>query len=370
MKHLPEGHTLLFLHYVDDILSACSDLEEHRRFLKALARRFDVETKEVADWYLQTRIQQDKDFNVTLDQRRYCLSMLQRFLPNFASVEPTETEKSKYAAPLQYEAELSMIDSSKSKDEVEELEQEYGFRFIEVVGAFNWLSYTCYEEIFAIRKLCRFMNLPGRKHFQAALHLLHHFRCHPPRPLIYYSNLDDAPVTKLLAEVDGFDKFDPTFLVFADSAHGDCDQRRSTACDLQVYQGGLIDHVSWVPKPIPMSTAESENNCYSAAIMRMRFTKKAICKILFMDENAPLTVPILVDSSAAIAMNLSKNPTKRTRHVDTRYWYGRTSIMDGHAALVKVDGATQQAADPGTKNMRDRESQYYRYLFECPYWPT
>ena len=141
VKHLPEGHTLLFLHYVDDILSACSDPEEHRRFLKALARRFDVETKEVADWYLQTRIQQDKDFNVTLDQRRYCLSMLQRFLPNFASVEPTETEKSKYAAPLQYEAELSMIDSSKSKDEVEELEQEYGFRFIEVVGAFNWLSY-------------------------------------------------------------------------------------------------------------------------------------------------------------------------------------------------------------------------------------
>lgn len=215
------------------------------------------------------------------------------------------------------------------------------------------------------------MSKPGRKHFQTALHLLHHFRCHPPKPLIFYSDMADAPITKMLKEVPGFeDKFNPTFIVFADSAHANCDENRSTACDLQVFQGGLIDHISWVPKPIPLSTAESENQCYLAAIMRMRFTKKAICKILFMDQNAPLTVPVLVDSSAAICMNLSENPTKRTRHIDTRYWYGRASIAEGHAALVKVDGKTQQPADPGTKNMRDRESQYYRYLFESPYLPN
>ena len=85
----------------------------------------------------------------------------------------------------------------------------------------------------------------------------------------------------MLKEVPEFEGLDPTFVVFADSSHGDCDNRRSTACDLQVYQGGLVDHISWVPNPIPQSSAESKNNCYSAAIMRMRYTKKAICKILF-----------------------------------------------------------------------------------------
>ena len=174
----------------------------------------------------------------------------------------------------------------------------------------------------------------------------------------------------MLQEVEGFRDKDPTFLVFADSAHADCDEQRSTACDLQVFQGGLVDHTSWVPKPVPMSTAESESNCYSAAIMRMRFTKKAICKIMLGDQDAPYTTPILVDSAAALAMNTSDNPTKRTRHVESRYWYGRSSIADGHAALVKVDGKTQQPADIGTKNMRDCESQYYRYLFESPYLPN
>lgn len=357
---------MLFIHYSDDIMSASTDDAEHQKFLKALGERFDVETKPRADWYLQTRIQQDKDGNITLDQERYAKSVIQRFLPNMANKEPTEVEVRKYAAPMKTGVLLSNKDCSFSKGEVEDLEAEYGFRFIEVAGAMNWLAYTCYEEIYTIRKLCRFMGKPGRPHFQAALHLLHHFRCHPPKPLIYYKNVMEAPVTRMLKEVPDFQGFDPTFVVFADSSHADSDEGRSTACDIQVYQGGIIDHISWIPNPIPMSSAESENNCYSAAIMRMRYTKKAIAKILFGSEDTQLTVPVCVDSTAAIAMNTSENPTRKTRHVESRYWYAKSSIREGHAALVKVDGATQQPADPGTKNQNDRETQYYRYLFEAP----
>ena len=36
IKHLPYGGTLLFLHYVDDILSACTDDRTHQDFLLAL----------------------------------------------------------------------------------------------------------------------------------------------------------------------------------------------------------------------------------------------------------------------------------------------------------------------------------------------
>ena len=136
------------------------------------------------------------------------------------------------------------------------------------------------------------MGKPGRPHFQAALHLLHHFRCHPPKPLIYYKNVMEAPVTRMLKEVPDFQGFDPTFVVFANSSHTDSDKGRSTACDIQVYQGGIIDHTSWIPNPIPMSLAESENNCYSAAIMRMRYTKKAIAKILFGSEDTQLSWPL------------------------------------------------------------------------------
>ena len=55
---------------------------------------------------------------------------------------------------------------------------------------------------------------------------------------------------------------DPMYMIFADSSFADCDHGRSTACDLQVFQGGLIDHLSWVPNPIALSTAEAESNAY------------------------------------------------------------------------------------------------------------
>ena len=185
-----------------------------------------------------------------------------------------------------------------------------------------------------------------------------------------HHNMEDAPVTRMLKEVPDFKDWDPTFVAFADSSHADSDEGRSTACDLQVHQGGLIDHASWTPKPVPLSTAESENNCYSAAIMKMRCTKRAICKILFMDESSPLTVPICADSEAAIAMNAAESPTRRTRHASSRFWCARSSIKEGHAALIKVDGKTQQPADPGSKNQTDRETQYYRHLFESPHQDT
>ena len=371
VKFYPDGSKFMFLHYSDDIMCAGTNDKYTQEFMTAIKEKFDVEVKPRADWYLQTRIQQDKDLNITIDQTRYAKSMVARFLPNLANSDVTPLDLRKYAAPLKTNTTLTKADCAKDKEAVVELEEEYGFRYIKIVGCFNWISYTCYEEIYAIRKLCKYMALPGRPHFQAALHLLHHFRCHPPRPLIFYHKIEHAPIIKMLKEIPQFnEKFDPLLLVFADSAHADSDEGKSTACDLQVFQGGLIDHISWTPSPVSMSTAESENNAYSAAIMRIRFTSKAISKLLYNADDSAVTVPVLVDSSAAIAMNTSEKPTRKTRHVASRFWYGRQAIQEGRVAFVKVDGSTQQPADVGTKILSDRESQYYRYLFEAPYYTT
>ena len=163
VKHLDDGHVMLFLHYSDDIMSASTNDEAHQEFLAALGERFDVETKPRADWYLQTRIQQDKDGNIMLDQEKYAKSVLQRFLPNVANTEPTQVERKRYSAPMKSGVVLSKQQCSFSKGEVEELKSEYGFRFIEVAGAMNWLACTCCKEICAIQKLCRFRRKPGQR---------------------------------------------------------------------------------------------------------------------------------------------------------------------------------------------------------------
>ena len=367
IKHLEEGEIMLFLHYVDDILFSSTDEIAKTEFLAAMKARFDIEVKPRADWYLQTRVQQDKDGNILLDQSRYAKSMVTRFAPAFANREPTEHERQKYASPALTTFRYTKDDCSENQEAVEQLEHEFGFRFIELIGCFNWLSYTCFEECFAIRKLCKFMSKPGRHHFLAAVHLLHHFRCHPPKPLIYYQDITHAPVYRLLQAVEGFRGYDPFFVVFVDSSHGDNDKGRSTACDIQFLQGGLVDHNSWVPNPIPGSSAESESNAISAAVMRALYTVRPIKKVFFNSEEAGYTIPVMVDSSSAIIMNTSENPSKRTRHITSRYWYGRRAAALGDCVYIKVDGNTQNPADMGTKNLQARDTRYYRYLFEGPH---
>ena len=159
-RHDEDGSLLLFLHYSDDILLAGTNDQKVNEFINNIKGRFDIEVKPTADWYLQTRISQDSEGNMKLDQSRYSKSMVSRFLPNFTD-QPTAEELQKYASPAKPLTKFTKDNCPKTKEEVQDLEQEYGFRFVELVGCFNWLSYMCYEEIYAIRKLCKFMNLPG-----------------------------------------------------------------------------------------------------------------------------------------------------------------------------------------------------------------
>ena len=75
-ENLEERQFAMFLHYVDDILIASTDQRFLSAFFERMKEKFDIEVKPRADWYLQTRIQQDKDGNLTLDQTRYAKAMI------------------------------------------------------------------------------------------------------------------------------------------------------------------------------------------------------------------------------------------------------------------------------------------------------
>ena len=122
-----------------------------------------------ADWFFQARIQQDANGNISLDQHRYAKSVVGQYLPT-ASPTPSPTDLRKFASPLPTNMVWTKANSSKTNTDVVDLETEYGFRFIEAVGSLNFFSNTAYEELFAIRKACKHMHLPGRLHFQALLH--------------------------------------------------------------------------------------------------------------------------------------------------------------------------------------------------------
>ena len=63
---------------------------------------------------------------------------------------------------------------------------------------------------------------------------------------------------------------------------------------------------SFIPQLIPHSTAESETVGIGVGALACAHTQKAVADLKFDDPNKPWTVPFLLDSQAAVAMNNRK----------------------------------------------------------------
>ncbi len=79
-KVFPDGSYVKLIVYVDDKLFYGNNEATLQEFKDKLSKRFDVEFLGQAHWYLSARIHQDADFNITLDQARYCKAIVNRFL--------------------------------------------------------------------------------------------------------------------------------------------------------------------------------------------------------------------------------------------------------------------------------------------------
>ena len=187
IKRFPNGEIMLF-QYSDDFVYVGTNTAATLDFVTALKACFEVEVTPRATWYLQARIDQDSDGNITLDQSCYSCSIVEHYLPN-APLEVSPEDLLKYASPLPSDFHF-IADDNDSPDisAVVTLETEFGFCMIELACSLNYLAHTAFEELFAICKICQITNLPGRPHFCEAFHLLHHLRCHPSQAIKFYHN--------------------------------------------------------------------------------------------------------------------------------------------------------------------------------------
>ena len=249
--------------------------------------------------------------------------------------------------------ELSADEATANK-----LMEEYNLDFASCVGALIYLALTRTDIIFAVNKLAKFTRRPGENHIKALLHLLGYLRDHTHLGVRFYSNLADAPVTKLLQE-NGHDFALIPFYGFSDSSwNDDVDNGRSTGSFLVLYMGGVVDHSSNLPDPVALSSAEAEYNQACLACMALSHLRMFLDELEMLPANtASPSISIFLDSSSAIAMGNSFRDTKHTRHILRRYHFVRTGVEAGRYALLWI-ATKAQLADIGTKQLSGPVSDY------------
>ena len=93
---------------MDDFLYFGTTEYTRKRFDLEFGNRFSVEFQGQAHWYLASRISQDQQFNITIDQSRYAKSIVQCYLEpagvkkctkEYSSILPTYFVPSKKDLP-------------------------------------------------------------------------------------------------------------------------------------------------------------------------------------------------------------------------------------------------------------------------------
>ena len=67
------------------------------------------------------------------------------------------------------------------------------------------------------------------------------------------------------------------------------------------------------------------------------------------DISFELTVPVFCDSQAAVQITANERPSRKTRHIERRWFYARQLQQRGLAKYIHVNGDALMLADPLTK---------------------
>jgi hypothetical protein len=231
-------------------------------------------------------------------------------------------------------------DCSQNHSEVMDLQAHFGIDYAAAVGSLIYLINTFIKLQYGVRKLSRFMRLPGKQHFKALKHMLHFIRCHRTTGGIkYYVNPLESPIATTLAEAGAGKANDYPIIAVSDSSFDDCpDTHRSTGGFMIHWQGGVVEGVSIMPPVMSVSVGEAEYCTGALAAMAISFHRKVYNEFLGRDADHPLTVAMGMDSKAAIDIALSPRETKRTKHIQRRYHYLRWCVQTSQLYLFPLPG--------------------------------
>jgi hypothetical protein len=355
IKEFADGSKIFLLNYVDNMLYHGNNLVFLQEFEKQLAERFQLELLGNAHWYLGSRINQLKNFDIELDQSKYCKAIVKKYLDTAGCTKVSKH----HDAPLPSGFIATIDDCSGSEIESQKLSDGFNIDFASCIGSLIYLSMTRTDIIYAVNKLAKFTRKPGKLHFEAIVHLLRYLRDNSLYGVRFYSNIADAPIYQMLQNQKIEEKH--PFFGFTDSSwNDDPDHGRSTGCFIITYMGGIVDHSSNVPDPVALSSAEAEYNEGCVAFMAASHLRMLLCEFEgTRDENTPPT-SMYFDSKSAIAMGVNYKDTKHTRHIMRRYHYVRENIA-AHRFSSKWISTEFEIADIGTKN---NDGPRHKFLME------
>ena len=309
---------IILLLYVDDMLVAGSDMQEIINLKRELSKQFAMKDLGSAKQILGMRIKRDtKSRTLVLSQAEYINKVLSRF--NMQNAKPVST-------PLGVHFRLSKEQSPKTEKERTYMEK---VPYASAIGSLMYAMVCTRPDIAqAVGAVSRYMNNPGKVHWEAVKWILRYLRGTTEKALCFKGG-----DTTLTGYVD------------ADLA-GNVDIRKSTTGYVYTLGGTAVSWVSQLQKIVALSTTEAEYVAVTEASKEMVWLQN------FLEELGKKQEDNILYCNNQSAIHLAKNPSfhSRTKHIQLRYHFIRSLLEDGILKLEKISGS-QNPADMLTKTV-------------------
>ena len=143
--------------------------------------------------------------------------------------------------------------------------------------------------MFSVNKLKRVSSDTGRLHFKVLVHLLRYIRYNKNLGLIYYANIEDAPLSYPLRQA--VIKTENQLMVLSDSICQDCTGTGiSTREYIVFYQGGPIDNCTHVPVSVQVAQYSAESEYNTSCTSKMALAHFIMLNNKFLNKD-PYMVP-------------------------------------------------------------------------------
>jgi hypothetical protein len=319
---------ILFLRQVDDFAVAARTTSQARDVITRIGANLIVPLNDLG------QIQKFNGVNI-LQTKHYikisCEDYLQKILSQHEwHTLPAAQKPVPMQSNSQHQAQLETqpIHAINPKDQVD-YQNQAGFSYRAAIGELIYALITARPDIsYCTTKLAQYSANPHPCHYTAVKQVFAYLNATLKHGLIYWRTKprEDLPDLAPDIPVSNMDHRIITtpiplshhLIAYTDSDWGsDRTHRRSVTGTLLMYSGATILYKTRYQPAVALSSTEAEFVAASDTGKSILYIRSLLKEMGFLP---PTSTPLLVDNRGALFMVESQAPTKRTRHVDIRYF--------------------------------------------------
>ena len=326
LPHAP-GELQMILRQVDDFSVSAREQSTCQEIIRLIGSHLTVPLNDlgIIRKFNGVNIQQTRWY-IKLSCEDYILKILRHH-------QWQELKASNIPLPMRsdskYQREMEHAKRPTNPHEQLQVQTQAGFSYRMAIGELIYALVVARLDIsFPVIKLSQYSASPATTHYQAILHVFAYLNNTREEGLIYWRKTprqdlpDIAPPPPRSNPTDRLERpiagSSTAILTYSDSDWGsDASHRRSVTGVVILLAGAAVIYLTQYQKAVALFSTEAEFVAASEAGKRSIYLRTILADLGFSNDNP---TQLFVDNTGAVFMIDAGAPTKRTRHVDIRYF--------------------------------------------------